>query len=565
MREGYIMEIKSKLNLDWYKGEDSYSDGDVEDDIIKYIMENAPEDYGRVIMEHYSWPVYYHLTHTRRNLLNWYPFKKEAAVLEIGCGMGAITALLCDRCKTVTAVELSQRRATATRLRCREKDNLEIIAGNLNDIEFDRKFDYITLIGVLEYQGTYTNSNNPYKDFLLKVRSLLKEGGKLLIAIENKYGLKYWCGAPEDHSGIPFDGINQYKLSGGKVRTFSKEELTRLLTESGYTNSFYYFPMPDYKLPTVIYSEKYLPGNGVLENVVPYYIPSDQTLVAEEEAIYKDIVKNGVFDFFANSYLVECSAGTLEEEEEKMVFALMSSKRQSEYRVGTKVNTSGCAVKFPLENNRYIRNHLIQMMENGEKLAQRGLKALPYRMKEDELISDYMDLPLLEDSLYEAAAGGDTDRLWELWDELLGQIEESSDTVEPRECIIYELEMDRYEEGKDYGKILKEGYLDMIPRNCFIRKGEMLWFDQEWTLDHVPSKYILFRGMMNTYIRFAVMHDAIPMQEWLEYYGIDMYLPVFLSMDALFDKMILDECYGGYYVEKRDEQICKKNIVKLLQ
>ena len=64
------MEIKPKLNLDWYKGEDSYSDGNVEDDIIKYIMENAPEDYGRTIMEHYSWPVYNILTPTKQNQLN---------------------------------------------------------------------------------------------------------------------------------------------------------------------------------------------------------------------------------------------------------------------------------------------------------------------------------------------------------------------------------------------------------------------------------------------------------------------------------------------------------------
>jgi len=96
---------------------------------------------------------------------------------------------------------------------------------------------------------------------------------------------------------------------------------------------------------------------------------------------------------------VECSVGALEEEEEKTVFALMSSKRQREYRIGTKVNTSGQAVKFPLEDNKHIRNHLIQIMENGEKLEHRGLKALPYRMDEDELISDYMDLPLFEEGM----------------------------------------------------------------------------------------------------------------------------------------------------------------------
>ena len=80
---------------------------------------------------------------------------------EIGCGMGAITELLCKKCESVTAVELSERRATGTYLRCRNYNNLEIIVGNLNDIKFEKKYDYITLIGVLEYQNNFTESENP--------------------------------------------------------------------------------------------------------------------------------------------------------------------------------------------------------------------------------------------------------------------------------------------------------------------------------------------------------------------------------------------------------------------
>ena len=81
----------------------------------------------------------------------------------------------------------------------------------MNDIVFDKKFDYITLIGVLEYQDSYTETPNPYRDFLINIKRLLKPDGKLLIAIENQYGLKYWCGTPEDHVGIPFESINQYR------------------------------------------------------------------------------------------------------------------------------------------------------------------------------------------------------------------------------------------------------------------------------------------------------------------------------------------------------------------
>ena len=68
------------------------------------------------------------------------------------------------------------------------------------------------MIGVLEYQGSYTNSENPYKDFLKKIKQLLKPNGKLLIAIENQYGLKYWCGAREDHTGtVSYTHLDVYK------------------------------------------------------------------------------------------------------------------------------------------------------------------------------------------------------------------------------------------------------------------------------------------------------------------------------------------------------------------
>ena len=558
------MELKPKFNLKWYKNLDNYSDGDVEEDIIKYILENPPEDYGKVILEHYCWPVYYHLTHTRQNILNWYPFKQDASILEIGCGLGAVTGLLCNKCKAVTAVELSKRRATAALLRCREKDNLEIIVGNLNDIEFDRKFDYITLIGVLEYQGTYTESENPYKDFLLKVKTLLKEDGKLLIAIENKYGMKYWCGAAEDHTGIPFDGINQYQMSGSKVRTFAKEELRKLLIESGFINQYFYFPMPDYKLPMVIYSENSLPENEALENAFPYYIHSDGTLLIEEEGLYKDIIRNNVFDFFANSFLVECSLSPIENEEQRVTFALLNSKRQSEYRVGTIISASGHVVKFPLNDNIYVKSHLVDVVKNMENMERRGLKILPYKLEGENLVSEYQELSLLENLMCEASARKDTDLLWSLWDELLRQIEMASDEVEQKTCMIYELGIDTYAENKNYGKIVKEGYLDMIPRNAFVKEDELLWFDQEWALDNVPSKYILFRGMLQTYIRFPIMRYSIPVQEWLEHYGIHMYFHEFLSFDKLFTKMVMDQYYAGYIAEHREKDIYEKNIMKLL-
>lgn len=75
--EARVEEAAQKLNLQWYKNEDRYSDGDIEDDIIKYIAQYEPEDYDKAVCEHLDWAVYYHLTNVRRNLLNWYPFQKK--------------------------------------------------------------------------------------------------------------------------------------------------------------------------------------------------------------------------------------------------------------------------------------------------------------------------------------------------------------------------------------------------------------------------------------------------------------------------------------------------------
>ena len=55
-----------KFNLQWYKNEDLYSDGEVEDFIIKIIAENRPEDYSNAVYEQFNWPIYYHLSPLRQ-------------------------------------------------------------------------------------------------------------------------------------------------------------------------------------------------------------------------------------------------------------------------------------------------------------------------------------------------------------------------------------------------------------------------------------------------------------------------------------------------------------------
>ena len=294
--------MSATLNLEFYNGEDHYSDGDIEDELLEIVKENS--DYTDILANDNRWPILYHLSPIRQNIINWYPFEKNASCLEIGGGCGAITGALCQSLKKVTVVELSKRRSSINLERHKHFENLEIIVGNLNDIHFKEKFDYITLNGVLEYAGSFTKTDNPYSDFLKQIKKYLKPKGKLIIAIENRYGLKYFAGAKEDHTGKEFDGLNGYP-DISFVRTFGKEELENLLTQSGYPTQEFYYPHPDYKMPMEIYSQDWLPNVDTLLSPAPNF-DSPRYELFNETSTYQGIIENGQYEFFANSFLVIC-------------------------------------------------------------------------------------------------------------------------------------------------------------------------------------------------------------------------------------------------------------------
>ena len=120
-----------------YSGKDLYSDGVIEDEMLE-IAENYPEEkWNQVIAERKSWPILYHFSHIRENILSWIPFTGEEKVLEIGSGCGAVTGALCKKAKEVTCIELSRKRSLINAWRHRDYDNLKILMGNFQDMRKD--------------------------------------------------------------------------------------------------------------------------------------------------------------------------------------------------------------------------------------------------------------------------------------------------------------------------------------------------------------------------------------------------------------------------------------------
>ena len=296
-------QIEKVLNLSFYKVNDLYSDGDIEDELLNIVQNN--DDYMEILKNDNRWPILYHLSPIRENLLEWYDYDKNGSVLEIGAGCGAVTGVFCRKTSRVVGIELSKRRSMINATRNAKYGNLEILVGNFEDIQIKEKFDYVSLIGVLEYSPLYINCESPFEDMVKRAKGFLKDDGKLIIAIENKMGLKYLAGATEDHTGVPFDGVNNYE-NIDYVKTLSKPEIIDLLRNAGYKKIEFYYPMPDYKMPNVIYSDNRLPNVGELRNIINVF-DRERYQTFNEEIVFDQLIKDGLFDYFANSFLIFAS------------------------------------------------------------------------------------------------------------------------------------------------------------------------------------------------------------------------------------------------------------------
>ena len=481
----------SKIEIMEETIEENYSDGElIEQQILEYVKSCPTGDYYGILEQNLQWPVFYHLTHMREGILNWYDFKPGCDILEIGAGMGAITGLLCEKAGTVTSVELTLPRAKVIEERCKKYENLTILVGNFNRMEFSQKYDYITLIGVLEYAPGFTPGGNP-ADFLKKTRSLLKPDGKLLVAIENRFGLKYWCGAAEDHTGKSFSGINGYP-DNPEVHTWSRSDLAELLAETGFEKQKFFYPLPDYKFPQVLYSDDYYPKDRLNGKVRQYYSDCGPVL-ATERNLYKDLFSNQTFPFMANSFFVEC--GQKDVELSNISAVMLTPERDVSQRVITRISCTNHTVE-KLAANPEGRGHIEEIVNNQQWY--KGNDLVPYTVS-DEVIS----MPFLE---------GKTLDIVILRLILNGQIEEAESWI----ARFYErvkASSDNILQGERV--ILRHGFMDMIFQNCMEQDNVMRFFDQEWVEENVPADLILYRAIRVFYAEYPEAQTLFPLKQLL--------------------------------------------------
>ncbi len=351
------------LDYTWYPGEDLYCDGAVEKELLELVMTKDPASFDQIIRERRDWPTLYHLSPQRGNIVSWLPFGGTEKVLEIGAGPGAITSALAPVVGQITCVDLSKVRSQINAYRNQNCANLEIKVGNFEDIEphLDCDYDYIFLIGVFEYSTLYIHDRMPFHEELRRILRHRKPGGRVVIAIENRTGMKYFAGCAEDHTGRYFDGIEGYPDPSAPARTFSRRGLERILYECGAGEYSFYYPYPDYKLMHTLYSDGRLPACGELTDNIRNF-DRDRLLLFDEKKALDAAIREGEFPTFANSYEVVIGPPPA------VRYCRFSTERAPKYRIRT-VFSGQEVLKLPEHPD--AREHVRNMEAMGRKLAER--------------------------------------------------------------------------------------------------------------------------------------------------------------------------------------------------
>lgn len=255
------------------------------------------------------------------------PPPPAARILDIGAGWGQ-HALPLAKSHAVTALEPTPERLNFIRAAAAQEgvaERITFLQADFLEIEFKSQFDLVTSIGVLEWVPKYRagNPRDIQLQFLKRIRSTLSSWGKLVIGIENRFGLKYLLGANDDHIARPGIAVLDQelaqeaylKLTGEALRvfTYTLAEYQSLLSEAGFSQAHFFAALPDYKVPQQIISLDepnaldafFLEGHFTPEHDGSNGLPLENQ--DELKSHYLSLAKLGISQAFAPSYFITAS------------------------------------------------------------------------------------------------------------------------------------------------------------------------------------------------------------------------------------------------------------------
>ena len=531
------------FNTEFYEKKEEKISNDEQEIIDNYIEQYENRNYENQFSEKITAQEIYHLSSSSQNILNWYPFKETDTVLEIGGNLGNLTEVFINKCKDITTIEPNFEKAKTISKRYKDAQNLEIIVGNFSKIQLEKKFDYIILIGSVPRVKEIMGQDMKLNQMIQKLEKFLSENGKFLIAVDNKFGLRYFVGNPENILNKKFESIIGYNNEPEKIETFTKSRLERKLKEIGYNTNFYY-PLPDYKLPNVIFTDKQLPKYNSVDKYNPYYL-ENSTIIMNEIDVFREILKNNeeMFTFFTNSFLVEASKKL---EPIKYKYISFNNMRKQEYRLITKIADEYVEKEVV---NQQANEHYENIKENIRQLQNKDIKTVDYEI-DGKIQSKYINQELLLNNVItKALEENNLEQVENVMNQYIQTLNINSYQEQNYEKTVfgkYGIEAEDKEIIKNL-HFQKRGLWDMTFKNCFYIDGELYFFDQEWAEDDLPTEYILYRSILYT----ISLRRFINIEEWFEKYDLQKYRILFEKLDNKMQEKVRDEKMWTFYSQNK--------------
>lgn len=427
----------------------SYSDGVSQEEVLRGVLRKAADlgSDSRELERHITdWVTEYHLSRKRSQLLRGFAFRRSDRVLEVGCGCGAITRYLGETFDDVVAIEGSHARAILARMRTKDQSNVSVLCAPFHDVTFRCRFDLIFCIGVLEYSKLFVGGADPWDSVLRLFAGLLAPGGAVVLAIENQFGLKYFASSTEDHNHIMFDGLEGYPRQD-LHRTFGYKELgDRLARHLGPTR--FYFPYPDYKLPSCVLSEEAFRKLNVAE-MIGNYAPRDysraRSPVFDQRLVLGELARNDMLHLFANSFLAVAGDAAGARAPFEGLGVLFSDRRTREFQTETRITEHADGRVW------------VQKRRTGTGASGDGAIRL-FGYEGQWLASESIQMRVLRKAKRRKITFGELFEPCALWMQKIRSIASTKS-----------------------GELVVDGrYVDCSWANSFVRDGECVFIDSEW-------------------------------------------------------------------------------------
>lgn len=433
-----------------------------------------------------------YLKQLKSNIVKWYDFKDNSNILLIGNDIKEIEDELSTRLNQVIVKNDLERKNNAI---SKEKFDYVLIKDNLNELENIKKY--------------------------------LKVDGTVLLILNNRFGIANFAGA--DNFKSIYEENSNY---------FSKKQIENFLKNEGFSNYKFFYPLPNYEIANVIFSDEYLPKYNNTKLLYNNIYSKESTVVFDEVKALKQITKNGEFEFFANSYFIEINPKT------KVKFASFNNIRKEEFRLCTKIYDDYVE---KIKTSAKSQVHIERMKQNIVDLKNHGFDIID-KEENQKIISKYIDGKNFYQILLELINDEKIDETYEL-------------IVKWFDFIKSKFEKDILD-NSDFS-VVKNTYIDLVFENTFLINNNFVFFDQEWNFPNLPIEFILYRAINNMYIYNPEIEDKFPKEMVFKRFNLSDYIQFFEKNEIIIQENISNMEVSSVFEQSRNYQIVLTKINEL--